>query len=72
VGTFQLPDVYQERQVLLDFVYNLNLDESGKWMMRFSGENLDDNRYRFTQAGIPVRSFRIGRTFTVGTSYSFF
>jgi outer membrane receptor protein involved in Fe transport len=72
VGTFQLPDVYQERQVLLDFVYNFNLDEKGKWVMRFSAENLGDNQYRFTQAGIPVRAFQIGRTFTVGTSYSLF
>jgi outer membrane receptor protein involved in Fe transport len=72
VGTFQLPDVYQERQVLLDFVYQLNLDERGKWTFRFSAENLGDNHYRYTQADILVRSFRIGRTYTLGTSYSFF
>lgn len=72
VGTFALPDVYQERTVFLDAVYNLNLDETGKWLMRFSAENLGNNHYRFSQADILVRSFRIGRTFTVGMTYSFF
>jgi len=72
VGTFQLPDVYQERTTMLDFVYHVNLDETGKWILRFGAENLTDNHYRFTQADILVRAFRIGRTFTVGTSYSFF
>jgi outer membrane receptor protein involved in Fe transport len=72
VGTFQLPDVYQERSVFLDFVYNFNLMESGKWNLRFSAENLGDNEYRFTQADFLVRAFRIGRTFTIGTTYSLF
>ncbi len=72
VGTFQLPDVYQERNTFLDLVYNISLDEQGKWKLRFSAENLTDNEYRFTQSDILVRQFRIGRTFTLGTSYSFF
>jgi outer membrane receptor protein involved in Fe transport len=72
VGTFQLPDVYQERNTFLDLVYNISLDERGKWKLRFSAENLTDNEYRFTQSDILVRQFRIGRTFTLGTSYSFF
>ena len=72
VGTFRLPDVYQERQVFMDLVYQLALNETGKWNLRFSAENLGDNRYRYTQADFIVRDFRIGRTFTIGTSYSFF
>ncbi|GAB4358483.1 MAG: TonB-dependent receptor [Bryobacter sp.] len=72
VGTFQLPDIYQERNTFLDFVYQYNLREDGKWTLRFSAENLSDNNYRYTQADFLVRSFRIGRTFTIGTSYSFF
>jgi outer membrane receptor protein involved in Fe transport len=72
VGTFQLPDVYQERNVLLDLVYKLNLDETGRWTIRISAENLGDNHYRYTQADFLVRSFRIGRTYSIGTSYSFF
>ncbi len=72
VGTFALPDVYQERNVFLDFVYQFNIKEGGKWNMRFSAENLSNNQYRYTQSDFLVRAFRIGRTFTIGTSYSFF
>lgn len=72
VGTFRLPDVYQERTTFVDFVYQVNLDEKGKWNVRFSGENLTDNRYWYTQSTFVVRDFKIGRTFTIGTSYSFF
>lgn len=72
VGTFNLPDVYQEANRFVDFVYNVNLTETGKWNLRFSADNLTDNRYRFTQSDILVRDFRIGRTFGVGLSYSIF
>ncbi|MBM3761909.1 MAG: hypothetical protein FJW36_16875 [Acidobacteria bacterium] len=72
VGSFRLPDIYQERNTFIDFVYQYNLTESGKWNMRFSAENLSDNQYRYKQSDILVRSFRIGRTFTIGTSYTFF
>jgi hypothetical protein len=72
VGTFQLPDIYQERNVLLDFVYEYSIRENGKWKLRFSGENLNNNVYRQTQADFVVRRFQIGRTFTIGTSYTFF
>ena len=72
VGTFDLPDVYQERNLLLDFVYEYSAKESGKWKLRFSGENLNNNVYRQTQANFVVRRFQIGRTFTIGTSYTFF
>jgi outer membrane receptor protein involved in Fe transport len=72
VGTFGLPDVYQERMVLLDAVYELSLTESRRWTLRFSAENLSNNEYRSTQADFLVRGFKIGRTFTVGTSFSIF
>lgn len=72
VGTFRLPDVYQERNTFVDFVYQYDIRENGKWSIRFSAENLTDNHYRYKQADFLVRSFRIGRTFTIGTSYSFF
>ena len=72
VGTFDLPDVYQERNTFLDFVYQLSLLENGRYKIRFSGENLGDNLYRYTQADFVVRQFQLGRTFSVGLSYSFF
>lgn len=72
VGSFRLPDIYQERNTFVDFVYQYNITESGKWTMRFSAENLTNNEYRYKQSDILVRAFQIGRTYTVGTSYSFF
>jgi len=72
VGAFRLPDIYQERNTFLDFVYQYNIKEDGKWNMRFSAENLSDNYYQYKQSDILVRAFRIGRTFTIGTSYTFF
>lgn len=72
VGTFRLPDIYQERNTFLDFVYQYDIKESGKWSLRFSAENLTDNQYRWTQADIVQRAFKIGRTFSVGMSVSVF
>ena len=72
VGTFQLPDVYQERTTFVDFVYQLSLQEGGRYKIRFSGENLTDNHYLFTQAQYVVRDYQLGRTFSVGLSYNFF
>jgi TonB-dependent receptor len=72
VGTFGLPDVYQERNTFLDLLYNLSLDEKGRWTLRFSAENLGNNEYRFSQAQYTVQQFRIGRTFSIGMGYSFF
>ncbi len=72
VGTFELPDIYQERVTFLDFVYQFNLREKGNWTLRFSAENMTNNEYRYTQADILVRNFRLGRTYTIGTTYSFF
>lgn len=72
VGTFQLPDIYQERNVLLDFVYQVNLSEDARWVVRFAGSNLGDNTYRWTQGGLLFREFQVGRTFEAGLSFNFF
>jgi outer membrane receptor protein involved in Fe transport len=72
VGAIGLPDIYQESNVFLDFVYQYSFREDGRWSIRFNAENLTDNRYEWTQADILQRSFRLGRTFSVGTTYSFF
>ncbi|MEZ5402262.1 MAG: TonB-dependent receptor [Bryobacteraceae bacterium] len=72
VGTFGLPDIYQERNVFLDFVYQLSLTENGKWSLRFNAENLGDNDYRWTQGDFLVRNYRLGRTFSVGLNYRIF
>lgn len=72
VGTFGLPDIYQDRNLFLDFVYQLSLTETGKWQFRFNAENLGDNRYQWTQGPIVQRQYRLGRTFSLGLSYSLF
>lgn len=72
VGTFGLPDIYQERNLFLDAVYQYDIKENGRWSLRFTAENLGDNLYRWTQAGIDHRTYRVGRTFTIGTSFSIF
>ncbi|HEU0120441.1 MAG TPA: TonB-dependent receptor [Bryobacteraceae bacterium] len=72
VGTFGLPDIYQEGNTFLDFVYQYTFSENGKWALRFDAENLADNKYRWTQADLIQRQYQTGRTFQVGVSYSFF
>lgn len=72
VGTFGLPDIYQEGNTFLDFVYRINFDEKGRWNLRFEAENLANNEYRWTQGNILQRSYQLGRTFQVGLSYSLF
>src|SRR5262249_36170877 len=72
VGTFRLPDIYQEGNTFLDFVYQYALGEKGKWGIRFEAENLLDNDYRWTQASFVQRDFRLGRNFQIGMSYTFF
>jgi TonB-dependent receptor len=72
VGTFRLPDIYQESNTSLDFVYEINLSEDRKWNLRFEAENLGDNDYRWTQGGLVQRDYHVGRTFQVGVSYAVF
>jgi hypothetical protein len=57
---------------MLDFSYRFYLVESGKYSIRFTGENLADNHYHWTQGEFTQRSFRLGRTFTVGLAVNIF
>jgi TonB-dependent receptor len=72
VGALGLPDIYQESNTFLDFVYQFDIKEGGKWSIRFTAENLTDNHYHWTQADILQRSYRLGRTFSIGTSFGIF
>jgi len=72
VGTFGVPDIYQEAITSLDFSYRYALDESGKYALRFTAENLADNHYLWTQGPFTQRSFRLGRTFSAGLTVSIF
>lgn len=72
VGSFGLPDVVQQGLTTLEFVYELRLREDGKWRMRFSAENLNNPQWRWLQGGEVFQSYRLGRTFEVGTSFDIF
>lgn len=72
VGTFSVPDIYQERNTFIDFTYQFNFDETGRYTLRFNAENLADNNYRWTQGPFLQRQFQLGRTFTVGFGYTIF
>jgi outer membrane receptor protein involved in Fe transport len=72
VGTFKLPDIYQESNTFLDFSYQYTFGEKGKWGARFEAENLGDNDYRWTQGSFIQRDYHLGRTFQIGMNYSFF
>jgi hypothetical protein len=70
VGTVGLADIYQERNTFLDFVYQYDIKENGKWTLRFAVENMGDNQYRWTQGGFLQRQYQLGRTVSIGTSFS--
>jgi outer membrane receptor protein involved in Fe transport len=72
VGTFKVPDIYQEPNVFLDFVTQRTFGEKGRFAIRFEAENLADNDYRWTQGPFTQREYRLGRNFQVGVSYSLF
>jgi outer membrane receptor protein involved in Fe transport len=72
VGTFGVPDIYQEAITSLDFSYQYHVDETGKYALKFTAENLADNHYHWTQGPFTQRSFRLGRTFSAGLTVSVF
>jgi outer membrane receptor protein involved in Fe transport len=72
VGTFNVPDIYQEGTTVLDLVYDYKPSETAKWGLRFEAENLTNNLYRWTQGDFDQRVYRTGRTFQFGLNYSIF
>lgn len=72
VGANQLPDIFQQRNTFVDFVYEFQLRADGKLKLRFDAENLTDNTFWWTQQDIITRRFQLGRTFRIGTSFSVF
>jgi outer membrane receptor protein involved in Fe transport len=72
VGTFGLPDIYQQGNTFLDFNYSYSFSDKSKWSLKFNAENLGDNHYHWMQGDILQRSFRLGRTYSAGVAYSIF
>lgn len=72
VGTFRLPDIYQEATPNIDVVYQYTRGERNQWVYRIEGENLTNTDFRWTQGPFTQRQYFLGRTFQVGLSYTFF
>lgn len=72
VGSYGLPDIYQEPIVSLDFAYQYTFNERAKWSLRFEAENLSNNSFEWTQGTFLQRQYRLGRTFQIGVNHSFF
>jgi outer membrane receptor protein involved in Fe transport len=72
VGTFGLPDIYQEGNTFLDAVYQYSFGTEQRWSLRFAGENLGNTHYFWTQSDLVQRSYRNGRTFSAGLTLSIF
>ncbi len=66
VGTFDLPDIYQEATPNVDFVYQYTRGERGQWQYRFEAENLTNTDFRWTQGPFTQRQYVLGRTFQIG------
>jgi len=71
VGAFGLPDVIEQGRTSLDVVYEYLLREKGNWNLRFDARNLTNQDYVWTQGGEIQQFYRLGRSFSVGMSYSF-
>jgi outer membrane receptor protein involved in Fe transport len=67
-----VPDVIQDGVGTMDFIYEFNVLESGKLKLKFSAQNLTDERYRWLQGGEVFQQWYLGRSFSIGTSYEIF
>ncbi len=70
VGAQGLPDVVQVGVPRMDAVFIQPLAKS--WRLKFSAENLLDHQYEFRQGDRIQRSYRVGRSFSVSISKTFF
>lgn len=72
LGTFKLPDIYQDGNISVDFAYDYSFTEANKWKLRFEAENLTNNPFRWFQGDLTQREYRNGRTYQIGLTYSIF
>lgn len=72
VGALGIPDVIEDGFAGLDAVFIQPIGFSRRLGLKCTAQNLLDEEVRFLQGGLPQRTYRMGRTFTVSLSYSFF
>ncbi|MEZ6187572.1 MAG: TonB-dependent receptor [Planctomycetota bacterium] len=69
IGTFGLPDVYEQPFHQLDLVASKTFAE--RWSVTFKAQNLLGEEVRLTQGGETVRSYEKGRTFSISVGVQF-
>ncbi len=69
VGTNGAPDIYQQPQPSLDFVYAQKFREH--WKFKFRARNLLNPEVQITQGGETRRSFTVGREYAAAIEWSF-
>ena len=67
VGALGIPDILEEGRASVDLVLTKRL---GPYTLRVSGEDLTNAETRFTQGGQFQRAFSMGRSISLGVSYS--
>jgi outer membrane receptor protein involved in Fe transport len=67
VGALGIPDIYEQGRTGVDVVLTKRL---GDYTFRLSGDNLTDAENLFTQGGEFQRGFKVGRSISLGLSYS--
>jgi hypothetical protein len=73
VGAYGLPDIYEEKRNQLDFVFvKQDVPIFGQpFDLKFTAENLVNDRYLFTQGGETQERYVKGVTLSFGLSYNF-
>ncbi len=69
VGTNGAPDIYQQPQPSLDFVYAQKFREH--WKFKFRARNLLNPEVQITQGDETRRSFTVGREYAAAIEWSF-
>jgi len=69
IGTFGLPDVYEQPFHQVDFVASKTFYE--RWSLTFKAQNLLGEEVRLTQGGETVSSYEKGRTFSLSVGVQF-
>jgi len=69
-GTSGRPDIYEQPFNQLDFVYSHAF--AGRWKISFKAKNLLDDEVQFLQGDAITRSFKRGRSFSLGLSLDIF
>jgi TonB-dependent receptor len=69
VGSLGLPDIMETGRTTVDAVAHLRLP---RFTLRFSADNLTDERIEYTQGGLLQRAYKYGRTLSVQLGFNAF